>query len=191
MANPPRAVRERTFRGISAVQSLSGTADSRGVFCPRVLSSNRFPEAFRMTPATHASKGFSMVELMIVITIVGMLIGFGVPGYRRYSQTQSLRGSAENLVQTVHLQRSKAMSTGQDVVLNFNTSAPYGWTSVSQGRSYSYVLPNGIQYTSATPASLTLGRNGRVSTSGTVVLVNNLGITDTVSIQISGMAMVR
>jgi hypothetical protein len=30
-----------------------------------------------------------------------------------------------------------------------------------------------------------------VSTSGTVVLVNRLGITDTVSIQISGMAMVR
>ena len=144
-----------------------------------------------MTPATHANKGFSMVELMIVISIVGMLIGFGVPGYRRYSQTQSLRGSAENLVQTVQLQRSKAMSRGQDVVLNFNTSSPYGWTSVCQGASNSYVLPNGIQYASANPASLTLSRSGRVSTSGTVVFVNRLGTTDTVSIQISGMAMVR
>jgi hypothetical protein len=53
------------------------------------------------------------------------------------------------------------------------------------------LLPNGIQYASANPASLTLGRNGRVSTSGTVVFVNRLGTTDTVSIQISGMAMVR
>ena len=144
-----------------------------------------------MTPATHASKGFSMVELMIVITIVGMLIGFGVPGYQRYSQTQSLRGSAENLVQTVNLQRSKAMSVGQDVVLNFNTTAPFGWTSTCQGRSYSYTLPNGIQYASASPASLTLSRNGRVSNSGTIVFVNRLGTLDTVSIQISGMAMVR
>jgi len=144
-----------------------------------------------MTPATHANKGFSLVELVIVISIMGMLIGFGVPGYRRYSQTQSLRGSAENLVQTVHLQRSRAMSTGQDVVLNFNTSTPFGWTSVSQGKTNSYLLPNGIQYASANPASLTLGRNGRVSTSGTVVFVNRLGTLDTVSIQISGMAMVR
>jgi prepilin-type N-terminal cleavage/methylation domain-containing protein len=144
-----------------------------------------------MTPATHASKGFSLVELVIVISIMGMLIGFGVPSYRRYSQTQSLRGSAENLVQTVHLQRSKAMSTGQDVVLNFNTSSPYGWTSVSQGKSFNHVLPNGIQYASTNPATLTLGRNGRVNTSGTVVFINRLGTTDTVSIQISGMAMVR
>lgn len=144
-----------------------------------------------MTPATHGSKGFSLVELVIVISIMGMLIGFGVPGYRRYSQTQSLRGSAENLVQTVNLQRSKAMSVGQDVVLNFNTSSPYGWTSVCQGASNNYLLPNGIRYASANPASLTLGRNGRVSTSGTVVFINRLGTTDTVSIQISGMAMVR
>jgi hypothetical protein len=77
------------------------------------------------------------------------------------------------------------------VVLNFNTSSPYGWTSVCQGASNSYLLPNGIRYASANPASLTLSRSGRVSTSGTVVFVNRLGTTDTVSIQISGMSMVR
>ena len=144
-----------------------------------------------MSPATHAIKGFSLVELMITLTIFGMLLGFGIPQFRRYHQTQALRGSAENLVQTIHLHRSRAMSTGQSVVLNFNTAAPAGWTCMSQGYSNVSRLPNGVTYVSATPTTLTLGRDGRVNTSGTVVFANRLGVSDTVSIQISGMALVR
>lgn len=145
-----------------------------------------------MTPATSSSKGFSLVELMITLTIFGLMLGFGIPQFRRYGQTQALRGSAENLVQTIHLQRSRAMSTGQSVVLNFNTAAtPPGWTCISQGYSNSTRLPKGVQFDSANPTTLTLGRDGRVSTSGTVVFVNRLGTRDTVSIQISGMALVR
>jgi prepilin-type N-terminal cleavage/methylation domain-containing protein len=144
-----------------------------------------------MTPATRSARGFSLVELMIVLTIFGMLVGFGIPQFRRYGQTQALRGSAENLVQAVNLQRSRAMSTGQAVTLNFNTSAPFGWTCISQGYSHVTRLPNGVRFDSATPSTLTLGRDGRVSTSGMVVFVNRVGATDTVSIQISGMALVR
>jgi prepilin-type N-terminal cleavage/methylation domain-containing protein len=144
-----------------------------------------------MAPAKHDTQGFSLVELMIVITIFGLLVGLGIPQYRRYAQTQALRGTAENLVQTVHLQRARAMSTGQDVVLNFNTTAPLGWTCMSQGYSHNSRLPNGVQYDSATPTTLTLSRFGRANTSGTVVFINRAGARDTVSIQISGMAMVR
>ena len=144
-----------------------------------------------MAPARNSIQGFSLVELMIVITIFGMLVGFGIPQYRRYAQTQALKGTAENLVQTIHLQRARAMSTGQNVVVNFNTAAPSDWTCMSQGFSYQAKLPNGVQYESAVPTTLTLSRDGRVNTSGTIVFVNRLGARDTVSIQISGMAMVR
>ena len=144
-----------------------------------------------MAPAKHTNQGFSLVELMIVITIFGLLVGLGIPQYQRYAQTQALKGTAENLVQTIHLQRARAMSTGQNVVVNFNTAAPAGWTCMSQGFSYNAKLPNGVQYDSAVPTTLTLSRDGRVNTSGTVVFVNRRGARDTVSIQISGMAMVR
>lgn len=144
-----------------------------------------------MTSAPHSTRGFSLVELMIVLTIFGMLVGFSIPQFRRYGQTQALRGSAENLVQTIQLQRSRAMSTGQNVTVNFNTTAPLGWTCLSQGYTHVTRLPNGVRYASANPTTLTLGRDGRVSTSGTVVFVNRIGASDTVSIQISGMALVR
>ena len=144
-----------------------------------------------MTAGPRNQRGFSLVELMIVLTIFGMLVGFGIPQYRHYSQTQMLRGSAENLVQTIQLQRSRAMSTGQAVTVSFDSATPAGWTCSSQGYSNQTRLPKGIQFVSVNPATLTLGRDGRVNTSGLVIFSNRAGAMDTVSIQISGMALIR
>lgn len=137
------------------------------------------------------SRGFSLIELMIVLTIFGALIGFAIPSYNRYSQTQQLRGTSENLVQTLQLQRSRAMANGQSVTINFNTATPPGWTCMSAGRSIRTRLPNGVEYASANPTSLILTRDGRVNTSGTVVFRNRTGNSDTVSVQLSGLALIR
>ncbi len=144
-----------------------------------------------MDPNRSSSRGFSLVELMIVLVIFGVLVGMGIPSYQKYSASQKLRGTAENLVQTVQLQRSRAMTTGQSVVLNFNTGTPPGWTCISQGRANHTNLPNGVLYASASPASLVLTRDGRVNTSGTVVFMNQVGGADTVSVQLSGLALIR
>lgn len=128
---------------------------------------------------------------MIVLIVFGTLVGFGIPAFGRYLRTQALRGTSENLVQTIQLQRSRAMATGQSVVINFNTGDPSAWTVLGAGRSNRKELPNGVTYASATPSSLTLTRYGRVNTSGLVVFQNREGVTDTVSIQVSGLALIR
>ena len=138
-----------------------------------------------------ADPGFSLVELCIVLVVFGIVLSFGIPSFGRYSQTQQLRGTSENLVQTIQLQRSRAMATGQSVAINFNTAAPCAWTVMSAGRSNQLVLPKGVTYASANPGSLTLTRDGRVNTSGLVVFQNRTGLTDTVSIQVSGLALIR
>lgn len=144
-----------------------------------------------MTRNLQHERGFSLIELMVAIVIFGLLIGFSVPSYQTYALTQKLRGTSENLVQTIQLQRSRAMATGQSVVLNFNTSTPAGWTVMSGGRQNQTALPKGITYASANPASLTLTRDGRVSNSGLVVFQNRTGTQDTVSVQLSGLALIR
>jgi len=144
-----------------------------------------------MEPILRSARGFSLQELMIVLVVFGTLLGFGIPQYQRYSATQSLRGTAENLCQTIQLQRSRAMATGQPVTLNFNTAAPAGWTAISAGRSNRTRLPNGIAFASAVPTTLTLTREGRVNTSGIVVFSNRFGATDTVSIPLTAMALIR
>jgi prepilin-type N-terminal cleavage/methylation domain-containing protein len=150
-----------------------------------------------MDPARSASRsakrqrGFTMIELMIVLVIFGMLVGMGIPSYQKYSRTQRLRGTSENLVQLIQLQRSRAMMTGQDVRINFNTAAPAGWTCIAEGRSNHTNLPNGVNYVSATPDFLILSRDGRANASGTIILSNTTGNSDTVSVQLSGFALIR
>jgi prepilin-type N-terminal cleavage/methylation domain-containing protein len=136
-------------------------------------------------------RGFSLIELMVAIVVLGLLIGFSVPSYQTYALTQKLRGTSENLMQTINLQRSRAMATGQSVTINFNTGAPAGWTVMSANRQNQTTLPNGITYASANPTSLTLTRDGQVSNSGLVVFQNRTGTQDTVSIQLSGLTLIR
>jgi prepilin-type N-terminal cleavage/methylation domain-containing protein len=136
-------------------------------------------------------RGFTLIELMVTIVVFGLLIGFSVPSYQSYALTQKLRGTSENLVQTIQLQRSRAMATGQDVTLNFNTGTPAGWTVMSASRSNHMDLPMGVTYASANPTSLTLKRDGRVNASALVVFQNRIGARDTVSVQLSGLALIR
>jgi prepilin-type N-terminal cleavage/methylation domain-containing protein len=141
--------------------------------------------------APRTQRGFSLIELMIVLVVFGIVLSFGIPSYWKYSLTQQVRGTSENLVQTIQLQRSRAMATGQTITINFNTAAPSGWTVMGQGRSTQKLLPRGVTYASANPTTLTLTRDGQVNTSGLVVLQGRTGIRDTVSIQVSGLAMIR
>lgn len=144
-----------------------------------------------MTPNLERQSGFSLMELVVTLTIFGILIGFGIPSYQHYALTQKLRGTSENLVQTIQLQRSRAMATGQSITLNFNTAAPAGWTVLGGGRSNHTDLPNGVSYASANPVSLILDRFGRVNSSGLVVFQNRTGALDTVSVELSGLALIR
>lgn len=139
----------------------------------------------------HSERGFSLIELMAVLVVFGIILSFGLPSLQHYNQSQMLRGTSENLVQTIQLQRSRAMATGQPVVINFNTAAPSAWTVMSSGRSNQTMLPRGVTYASATPATLTLTRDGRVNTSGLVIFQNRSGVTDTVSVLVSGLALIR
>src|SRR5882672_3496557 len=94
--------------------------------------------------ATRIDRGFSLMELMIVLVVFGIILAFGIPSFWRYQQSQLLRGTSENLVQTIQLQRSRAMATGLNVDINFNTAAPAAWTVMGSGRSTRYTLPRGI-----------------------------------------------
>ena len=144
-----------------------------------------------MTRNPRCERGFTLIETMVAVVVFGLLIGFSIPSYQSYALTQKLRGTSENLVQTINLQRSRAMATSQDVVINFNTGTPAGWTVMSANRQNQMALPNGITYASANPGSLTLKRDGSVNNSGLVVFQNRTGKQDTVSIQLSGLTLIR
>ena len=78
----------------------------------------------RRSHRTHESDhGFSMIELMMVLVVFGIVLSFGIPSFWRYTQSQALRGTSENLVQTIQLQRTRAMATGQMLPDRFRSHA--------------------------------------------------------------------
>lgn len=135
-------------------------------------------------------RGFSLMELMIVLVVAGLILGYGIPSYHRYAETQALLGTSQNLVQAVQLQRSRAMSTGQTVTMNFDTSGK-GWVVLQGSKANRYVLPRSVSYASVSPGTIQFTRDGHVNTSGLVVFQNTQGARDTVSIMVSGLALIR
>lgn len=55
-------------------------------------------------------KGFTLIELMAVITISAVLGTLGIAGFITYNQIQALQGSTNDLVTTLNLARSRALS---------------------------------------------------------------------------------
>ncbi|EPJ54668.1 MAG: hypothetical protein OFPI_06310 [Osedax symbiont Rs2] len=69
----------------------------------------------------HRDKGFSLVELMIAISVITLLITVGVPSFS--GTVMKLRGSsiADSLITSLHFARSEALSRNERVAVCANT----------------------------------------------------------------------
>jgi prepilin-type N-terminal cleavage/methylation domain-containing protein len=137
-----------------------------------------------------SSRGFSLVELAIVVLVMGMLLTFMIPGFRSLSESYQLRGSADNIAAQFRLAREKAIGTGTSQTLQFRSPKIYravqGVTTVAN-----WSLPLGISYSwdAGTDSNYTVSRDGRMDRSGTVILSDRRGHRDTVSVQLSGLVL--
>ena len=62
-------------------------------------------------------RGFSLVELMIGIAILGILMMFGVPAFSTYLQNSKLRSAAENFYVGMQMARAEAVRRNTQVQL--------------------------------------------------------------------------
>ena len=73
-------------------------------------------------PRTKA--GFTMIELLVAITIVGMLMAVAVPASMRFYQSIQYRQAVRDVITVLSSARYAAVNTGraQDVVINPKTN---------------------------------------------------------------------
>jgi len=64
-----------------------------------------------------ASRGFTLLELMMVLVIAGVLLGIAVPGFGRAMERQHLVGTQHQLMASFHLARSLALQTRRPAVV--------------------------------------------------------------------------
>tara|TARA_R110001599_G_scaffold224105_1_gene423256 strand:- start:596 stop:1075 length:480 start_codon:yes stop_codon:yes gene_type:complete len=121
----------------------------------------------------HAQKGFTLIELMIVVAIIGILAAIAIPQYQNYiakSQMTRVVGELSALKSAAEV----AVTDGKEVVLtdagvgtDFATKASLGYTSST--------LLTGVAIADPTAATVswtgTLGGQAAAAVKGTTVKI--------------------
>ena len=143
----------------------------------------------------RGGRGFSLIELTIVITIMGIMFAIGVPNYLTYRRSQELKGAASNIASQIRLARANAIMTGKTqrfhLYANFNGYDYHVHDDTGPIKS-GWELPTGITYSwGGSLVSVDLDKDGRASAPLDIILVREDGQRDTVLVQKSGMVFQR
>jgi Tfp pilus assembly protein FimT len=79
--------------------------------------------AVTRSPQAHASRGYSLVELVIVIFIVIIMAGIAIPKVVGVTQNARMANDIRSIYSQIFLARMRAASAGARSRLNFNTTA--------------------------------------------------------------------
>jgi len=75
------------------------------------------------------SAGFNLVELMVVITVTGILLAIGIPSYKMMSERAAIKLATNELVDAFSYASSQSMLSGpgQDISIVFASNSPDQW----------------------------------------------------------------
>jgi type IV fimbrial biogenesis protein FimT len=71
-------------------------------------------------------RGFTLIELMVTITVLAILLGLAIPSFRDASLGSRLTGYSNDMVASVRLARSEAIKRNRVVVLCATATTPDG-----------------------------------------------------------------
>ncbi|MEM6484847.1 MAG: GspH/FimT family pseudopilin [Pseudomonadota bacterium] len=91
------------------------TADSRSVGRVVGLSHHGAPSLARRAYARGSHRGFSLIELMMVVTLAGLILVFGAPSFQASLERNRLQSGASTVASALSFARSEAVIRGAPV----------------------------------------------------------------------------
>ena len=142
------------------------------------------------TEPVAIARGFTLIELMIVLSIAAILLVLAAPAFNSFISAQRLRNASFDLVSDLLLARSEALKLQNNVVLTPTATSVDGWTggwSINVGTSAGAVvttrsgLPAGVRFvpTDAGLTALAFGPNGRLTSSAAFTVRGEASDTET------------
>ena len=121
-------------------------------------------------------RGFTLIEMMTVVTVMAILMAFAVPGMSGLLEAQRLRSATFDLVADLTLARNESLKRGARVTVSPLSGSDWsnGWRvrMDANGELLRQRSPGGGQLAvSKAPASIAFDRNGRLTGAAGVIRI--------------------
>lgn len=113
----------------------------------------------------QAHRGFTLIELMVTLTVLAILMGVGVPSFRNFVAGQKVKTVSQDLMSALVIARSEAIKRNATVTLAPVTADTWvsGWTvtaAPSATTVHQQQAVAGVTITLA-PSTVVFAANGR------------------------------
>jgi type IV fimbrial biogenesis protein FimT len=80
----------------------------------------------------NGNRGFSLIELMLVLVVVGLMLAIATPAFIGFRTSLSTKGARDALIQDIRMARQLAITRRSPVVMQFGT--PPATTNITSYR---------------------------------------------------------
>jgi len=141
--------------------------------------------------------GFTLIELMVTLTIAAIMLGVGIPSFRSFIASQRVKAAAYDLTTALMIARSEAVKRNASVTVAPDTANTWtaGWTvkvgttTLQQQSTMSGVTITKAASAAAIPSTFVYGGSGRLTSAATAqyLQVNGTSSVKCVKVDLTGI----
>jgi prepilin-type N-terminal cleavage/methylation domain-containing protein len=144
---------------------------------------------------TRKTQGFTLVEILIVVVLIGIMLAVGIPYFRTGTVKGDLRSGADAIAQLHAVAKQTAIQRGRTARLVMNAGAntvvvtatnAAGTAQDTVGKVEDLNSRFGVTFTTTNATLVFTPRGIGGESAGTTIIVSKAGFADTITISAAG-----